>query len=153
MDSNDDQLWASEQLARADDAKSKMQTASVRRTQIYLAVWAVSATALVLAIGLLDTVWLLASMAAWAVVVVVGGLWSRRWGTVGLGSAAQIRRGTIGWAVVYAIVIACGAGGKIENLWFWIVGAAATAVPLLMAARQCARCADTQASGETGATA
>jgi len=151
MDSNEEHVWAAEQLARAESVTSRMRTASTRRTQIYLVVWAVSAAALVLGIGLLDTMWLIAAMAVWAVVVVVGVLWSRRWGSVGMGSTAQVRRGTFGWAVVYAIVIACGSGGKIESLWFWVVGAAATAVPLLMAARQCARCSDT--GGDTGAPA
>ncbi|MFT0846908.1 hypothetical protein VR010_04045 [Actinomycetaceae bacterium L2_0104] len=142
MQANRTPEWAAEQLAHAATATSGLQTASTRRTQLYLGLWALASAALVLCIGLLDKVWVIAAMAAWGAVVLAGVVWSRRWGAIAKGSNAQIRRGAIGWVVVYAIVIACGTGGKIESPWFWMAGATATAVPLLVAARQCTRCND-----------
>lgn len=144
MDTDKDQDWAAEQLARANDVTSRVQAASVRRTQIYLGGWAIGSAALVLCIGLLGRTWVIVAMVVWGAVVLAGVVWSRRWGAIAVGSNARIRRGALGWVVVYAVVIACGTGGKIASPWFWIVGAAATAIPLLVAARQCAHCQDVQ---------
>ena len=79
-----------------------------------------------------------------------GAVGSRGGGAMGGGTNAQIRGGATGGAVVYAVVIACGAGADIQSLWFWIAGSVATAVPLLVAARTCARCNNVQPSASNG---
>ena len=150
MDTNNEKSWAAEQLAHADAITSNIQSASSKRAQIYLVVWAVFSVLLVLSIGILDRAGMIAAMVVWAVAVGAGAVWSRRWGTIGRETNAQIRRGATGWAVVYAVVIACGAGADIQSLWFWIAGSVATAVPLLVAARTCARCNNVQPSASNG---
>ena len=150
MDTSEDREWAANQLAHAENMSSQIRHASTRRVQVYLIAWALLSVGLVLCIGLLDRVGIALAMAVWAVVVVAGIVWSRRWGSVAHGSHAQIRRGATGWAVVYAVVVATGSGGKIEDAWFWAVGAAATAIPLLMAARQCKRCNNLSSALENG---
>lgn len=114
--------------------------------RIYLIGWAVASAGLVLVIGLLGKTGMIIGLSAWGLAVAAGALWSRRQGAIAAGTSRRIGTAAAGWAIVYGVVLAVGLGGELTDLWFWLVGAAATTIPLVVAAIRCGRCDASESS-------
>lgn len=130
---------AADTLRRAAEMTTQLRLVAVRRVRGYLIGWSVASLALVPAIGLLGRLGAAVGLGIWTAVVLIGVGWFRRGGAFAAAGSAHVKRGAAGWAVIYAVVIAVGSGGHVTDVWFWVIGGLATAMPLVVAATRCAR--------------
>lgn len=137
---------AGDTLRRAAEMTAHLRLVAARRVRGYLIGWSIASVALVLAIGLLGRLGAAVGLGIWTAAVLMGVGWFRRGGAFAAAGSAQVKRGAAGWAVVYAVVIAVGSGGPVTDVWFWIIGGFATAVPLVVAATRCACAVDPSAA-------
>ena len=105
-----------------------------RWVRSYLLVWALASVGLVIGLGFGNKAVTISIFIAWAILSLVGGIWSRSRGLTPRGGARRIGRAAGLWAACYAIVLAVGVTRQAQSTGFWIVAAVFTAVPLVVAA-------------------
>lgn len=97
-------------------------------------VWPVVSAGLVLSLGLGSKPVAIASLIAWTVLAIVGGIWGRSRGLVPRGGGRRIGRAAGLWAASYGIVLATGLAFEAQAVGFWVAAAVFTAAPLVVAA-------------------
>ena len=105
-----------------------------RWVRSYLLVWALASVGLVIGLGFGNKAVTINIFIAWAILSLVGGIWSRSRGLTPRGGGRRIGRAAGLWAACYAIVLAVGVTRQTQSTGFWIVAAVFTAVPLVVAA-------------------
>lgn len=105
-----------------------------RWVRSYLLVWALASVGLVIGLGFGNKAVTISIFIAWAILSLVGGIWSRSRGLTPRGGGRRIGRAAGLWAACYAIVLAVGVTRQAQSTGFWIVAAVFTAVPLVVAA-------------------
>ena len=105
-----------------------------RWVRSYLLVWALASVGLVIGLGFGNKAVTISIFIAWAILSLVGGIWSRSRGLTPRGGGRRIGRAAGLWAACYAIVLAVGVTRQAQSTGFWIVAAVFTAVPLIVAA-------------------
>jgi peptidoglycan/LPS O-acetylase OafA/YrhL len=105
-----------------------------RWVRSYLLVWALASVGLVIGLGFGNKAVTISIFIAWAILSLVGGIWSRSRGLTPRGGGRRIGRAAGLWAACYAIVLAVGVTRQTQSTGFWIVAAVFTAVPLVVAA-------------------
>lgn len=102
--------------------------------RIYLLVWVLASTGLVIGLGFDNTAVTVNILMAWVILSLVGGIWSRSRGLTPRGGSRRIGRAAGLWAACSAIVLAVGVIRQSQSTGFWIAAAVFTAVPLVVAA-------------------
>ena len=138
MMSNENDDLESEQaindLGTASRSADRARGQGWRWVRSYLLVWALASVGLVIGLGFGNKAVTISIFIAWAILSLVGGIWSRSRGLTPRGGGRRIGRAAGLWAACYAIVLAVGVTRQAQSTGFWIVAAVFTAVPLIVAA-------------------
>ncbi len=138
MMSNENDDLESEQaindLGIASRSADRARGQGWRWVRSYLLVWALASVGLVIGLGFGNKAVTISIFIAWAILSLVGGIWSRSRGLTPRGGGRRIGRAAGLWAACYAIVLAVGVTRQTQSTGFWIVAAVFTAVPLVVAA-------------------
>ncbi|MEC5168374.1 hypothetical protein [Glaciihabitans sp. GrIS 2.15] len=138
MMSNENDDLESEQaindLGIASRSADRARGQGWRWVRSYLLVWALASVGLVIGLGFGNKAVTISIFIAWAILSLVGGIWSRSRGLTPRGGGRRIGRAAGLWAACYAIVLAVGVTRQAQSTGFWIVAAVFTAVPLIVAA-------------------
>lgn len=138
MMSNENDDLESEQaindLGTASRSADRARGQGWRWVRSYLLVWALASVGLVIGLGFGNKAVTISIFIAWAILSLVGGIWSRSRGLTPRGGGRRIGRAAGLWAACYAIVLAVGVTRQAQSTGFWIVAAVFTAVPLVVAA-------------------
>ena len=138
MMSNENDDLESEQaindLGIASRSADRARGQGWRWVRSYLLVWALASVGLVIGLGFGNKAVTISIFIAWAILSLVGGIWSRSRGLTPRGGGRRIGRAAGLWAACYAIVLAVGVTRQAQSTGFWIVAAVFTAVPLVVAA-------------------
>ena len=138
MMSNENDDLESEQaindLGIASRSADRARGQGWRWVRSYLLVWALASVGLVIGLGFGNKAVTINIFIGWAILSLVGGIWSRSRGLTPRGGGRRIGRAAGLWAACYAIVLAVGVVRQTQSNAFWIVAAVFTAVPLIVAA-------------------
>ena len=121
-------------LSAASRSADRARGQGWRWVRIYLLVWALASAGLVIGLGFGNKAVTIVIFIGWAILSLVGGIWSRSRGLTPRGGGRRIGRAAGLWAACYAIVLAVGVTGQTQTTGFWIIAALFTAVPLVVAA-------------------
>ena len=121
-------------LGTASRSADRARGQGWRWVRSYLLVWALASVGLVIGLGFGNKAVTISIFIAWAILSLVGGIWSRSRGLTPRGGGRRIGRAAGLWAACYAIVLAVGVNRQTQSTGFWIVAAVFTAVPLVVAA-------------------
>lgn len=125
---------AESSLANAERSANRSRKHGWRWVRTYLVVWAVASVGLVLGLGVGSREITISFLIAWAILAMVGGIWSRSQGVAPRGGGRRIGRAAGLWAACYGIALAVGLALQAESTWFWLAAALFTATPLLVTA-------------------
>ena len=125
---------ATSALEHAARLAASTRTRGWRWVRLYLSGWGVASIGLVLSIGLGGRVGLIVGMTAWLVIVTVGVTWAGRQGAMAAGTRRRLYLGVGAWVVVYGAALFVGLYRFPGDATFWVVAAAMSALPLLLAA-------------------
>ena len=125
---------AMDDLGTAAKSADRARGGSWRWVRTYLLVWALASVGLVIGLGFGNKAVTISIFVAWAILSLVGGIWSRSRGLTPRGGGRRIGRAAGLWAACYAIVLAVGVTRQTQSTGFWIAAAVFTAVPLVVAA-------------------
>lgn len=121
-------------LSTASRSADRARGQGWRWVRTYLLVWALASVGLVIGLGFGNKAVTISIFVAWAILSLVGGIWSRSRGLTPRGGGRRIGRAAGLWAACYAIVLAVGVTRQTQSTGFWITAAVFTAVPLVVAA-------------------
>lgn len=125
---------AEDALSNASKSAERARSIGWRWVRTYLIAWAAASASLVLGLGLGSMLVAIASLIAWSMLAIVGGIWSRSRGLAPRDGGRRIGRAAGLWAASYGIVLAVGVALETQSTGFWIAAALFTTVPLLVAA-------------------
>lgn len=125
---------AENSLANAHRSANRFREHGWRWVRTYLVVWAVTSAGLVLGLGTGSREVAISFLIAWAILALIGGIWSRSQGLAPRGGGRRIGRAAGLWAACYGIALAVGLALQAQSTGFWIAAAVFTATPLLVAA-------------------
>ena len=121
-------------LGTANRSADRTRMQGWRWVRTYLLVWALASVGLVIGLGFGNKAVIIVIFIAWAILSLVGGIWSRSRGITPRGGGRRIGRAAGLWAACYAIVLAVSVTRQTQSAEFWIAAAVFTAAPLLIAA-------------------
>lgn len=136
LNENDDleSEQAMNDLGTASRSADRARGQGWRWVRSYLLVWALASVGLVIGLGFGNKAVTISIFIGWAILSLVGGIWSRSRGLTPRGGGRRIGRAVGLWAACYAIVLAVGVTRQSQSSGFWIAAAVFTAIPLVVAA-------------------
>ena len=121
-------------LGTASRSADRARGQGWRWVRTYLLVWALASVGLIIGLGFGNKAVTIGIFIGWAILSLVGGIWSRSRGLTPRGGGRRIGRAAGLWAACYAIVLAVSVTRQTQSTGFWIAAAVFTAAPLVVAA-------------------